>query len=201
MKSKIEIHLEKINSSKLTRFFFDKPVLKLIVLVVLGMVLMNLIRFFPNSLLVQSILTVVNMLITIYFIFSIIFIVRNRIKYLMNPKNLKSLIWAYVILIFVIIFVFSNLFSLVNITRQGYLTYGDCSDSFSVEQMNGDSQISRSFFYFSAITFFSVGYGDICPMGLSKTLSIIVALVGHVISVLLVAIILSNYLKFKSKKN
>jgi voltage-gated potassium channel Kch len=47
--------------------------------------------------------------------------------------------------------------------------------------------------YFSAITFFTVGFGDICPMGVSKLVSVLNALIGNLFTVLILAIAITNY--------
>ncbi|WP_350344640.1 ion channel [Proteinivorax tanatarense] len=49
--------------------------------------------------------------------------------------------------------------------------------------------------YFSFITLFAVGYGDVSPLGLAKGVAIVQALVGYVLPY---AIIL-NYIVFKPK--
>ncbi len=96
--------------------------------------------------------------------------------------------------------IFSTIYNVVDLTEMGYIKYGTCSDNFSRSMLETDPTISRDFFYFSAMTFFGVGYGDICPMGFAKIISIITSLIGHVISVILVALIINNYV-MRSKKD
>jgi len=59
-----------------------------------------------------------------------------------------------------------------------------------------DTLRSYSFLYFTTMLF-TVGYGDICPMGSAKIFSMITAIIGHVLSVILVALIINNHFKLK----
>lgn len=83
---------------------------------------------------------------------------------------------------------------------KGYLTYGTCSDTFIPESAVNASQISHEYFYFSAVTFFTVGYGDICPMGWNKGLALFNAFIGHFISVVVMVIVISYYLKRRNEE-
>jgi hypothetical protein len=108
----------------------------------------------------------------------------------------------------VVIFISSILYNFVDLSHLGYIQYGNCNGQFNPSLINPpanstasyNSFISKDFFYFSAITFFTVGYGDICPMGLDRVVSIIVAFIGNIISVILVAFIINNYLS-KRREN
>jgi len=62
-----------------------------------------------------------------------------------------------------------------------------------------DPNISHDYFYFSAITFFSVGYGDVCPMGLCKIMAVVTAFAGNIVTVVLMAIVVSLYLNRRTK--
>lgn len=62
------------------------------------------------------------------------------------------------------------------IVRDGFLTEGD-----------GFLMKLESSFYFSAMTLFSVGYGDIYPMGIGRMLAVFEALVGYTIPAAFVA--------------
>jgi potassium channel LctB len=198
MKEALEIHLKKINNSAAKRLFLNRPILKMIILLIISLVLINIQKSLPEVP-IKLTFILIYFLIVFYFIVALVFIVKERINYLMNPKNIFKLIQAYAILILVIITVFSMLFSAVEFAQMGYITYGVCSDKFSPASIISDSQISQSYFYFTAVTFFSVGYGDICPMGWAKILAVITAFAGNVISVILIAVILNNYLRHKEK--
>jgi hypothetical protein len=43
------------------------------------------------------------------------------------------------------------------------------------------------------MTFFTVGAGDICPMGVSKIVTVLDALIGNAFTVLILAIAITNY--------
>ncbi len=52
----------------------------------------------------------------------------------------------------------------------------------SGQQLSGSFlDILSSSFYFSAITLLSVGYGDISPVGIGRSISILEALIGYII--------------------
>lgn len=143
---------------------------------------------------------VLNVLITVYFVIVIIHVAKTALNYLMSPKHVWALIGACSLLIFVMLLVFSMLFSFIEVSHLGALRYGGCSDYFDPGSVVEDPDISREFFYFTAITFFTVGYGDICPMGAAKIIAVLAAFVGHVVSVVLVALILNNYFMARNDK-
>jgi hypothetical protein len=84
------------------------------------------------------------------------------------------------------------------VTGKGYLKYGSCTDTNTItdEMINQDPLLVSNFFhypYFSSITFFSVGFGDICPMGASKLIAILNAIIGNAFTVLILALAITNY--------
>jgi potassium channel LctB len=190
---------------KLIEFFFKRPILKLIILLIIQFFIIRIPELFPSSFPIRLVTIVLGIILTIYFILVIIHVVRLSLKHLMNPKNLFYLIGAYILLILVILFVSSMLYNFVDLSHLGYIQYGNCNDNFNPSlinyfqqqntNLNTTSAISKDFFYFSAVTFFTVGYGDICPMGFAKVVSILVAFMGNIISVILLAFIINNYLK------
>jgi potassium channel LctB len=58
-----------------------------------------------------------------------------------------------------------------------------------VHQHNAADRWTRSL-YFSAITLFSVGYGDLTPFGWSRALAIVQAMIGYILPAALVVHIL-----------
>ncbi len=60
--------------------------------------------------------------------------------------------------------------------------------------INGDFlSVLQDSMYFSAITLFSVGYGDITPVGVGRWLSIIEALLGYIMPTAFVVRSVVNY--------
>ena len=53
-----------------------------------------------------------------------------------------------------------------------------------------DAMRSRDHFYFAGITFYTVGCGDICPMGLSRKLALLNAFSGNFFSVVKMAMVI-----------
>jgi len=130
-------------------------------------------------------------LLIIHIIFTFIFNFYTSIFMLWKPKNLLFLFMGYFIGIISILLMFTLIYSSVDASEKGYLTYEKCSDHFDHDVMKKDIQKSQNYFYFSTVTFFSVGYGDICPMGLSKIVSIVNMWVGHLVTTLFLGIAIS----------
>lgn len=131
---------------------------------------------------------------------------RHGLKYLFNNQgNIYELIIGYAMAVLGIIFFFTTLYSISEELHTGYLTYGECSDIDVDERVIfNDPNTVQSFsgkFYFSAVTFFTIGYGDICPMGLNKGLSLVNGFFGSVFATIILAIAIAKYLeKDRDKK-
>lgn len=186
--------------SELSSFLFEKPLKKFIILIVLQIITFFITSYFPNDAYVRGITISLNILIIVYLVSVIIHVIRKTLSSLMSPKNVWHLIGAYALLLLVLLLIISTLYNFAEITRTGYLTYGECTSGFSPLMISNDPNISRDFFYFSTMTFFTVGYGDICPMGTAKLVSIIGSFIGHVVSVVLIALILNNYMQARKKE-
>jgi potassium channel LctB len=139
---------------------------------------------------------------TILFIALPFLFIRRGMKYLFNHEGvLLRLIWGYLIIIFVIILLFSQLYAVSSAFDLGYITRGTCHDNFNQDMMKADPLVSNNYFYFSSVTFFTVGYGDICPMGASKFIAIINSLIGHIFTTIVLVIALSSFLEYKKEKD
>ena len=85
----------------------------------------------------------------------------------------------------------------------GYLTYEKCASGLGIEGTQFNNVYIKGFvdiIYFSSITFFTIGYGDICPMGINKIIAIFNALAGHIFTAIVMVLALANYLIGKKKK-
>jgi len=181
----------------LTKLLFNRPILKFIILLIVYFLLNSVISYFPKNFPIRIFFDLLGILIFIYFVAVVIFIIRRSLHQLFNPRNVISLIFAYALFILGIILLFSTLYNLVELSGTGYIKYGSCNGNFNPSMIASDPGLSREFFYFSAMTYFTVGYGDICPMGFAKTISIFNAFIGNIIAVIIVAIIINNYVRRK----
>ena len=200
-KEEEKYHIKRIKELHgLGKLLFNHPLLKFLILVIFYLVLNNIQAYFSGEYGIRTIISIIGILISIYFIIVIVYIVRRSINKLINPENLFMLILTYALFILGILLLFSTIFSIIEITKMGYLKYGICSDSFNPSMIENDPQISRGFFYFASVSFFSVGYGDICPMGFAKLAAIFTAFIGHLVSVVVVALIVNNYIRKKESR-
>lgn len=193
----VEKHVERLTG--FGKILFDKPIFKFFIFLSVQIIITFISEFFPGNILLRTVINVISILISIYFIAILIYLIRRWFRRLLNPENVFVLIFSYVLFILGILLFLSAIFNFAEILGMGYLKYGVCSDNFNSSMIKTDLQASKSFFYFTATTFFSVGYGDICPMGIDKTLSILTAFIGHLISVIIVVLILNNYIRKKEE--
>jgi hypothetical protein len=121
-------------------------------------------------------------------------LIQRPLDRLFRADNIASIIGSYALFIFGILLLVSLSFMAIRYLGWGYITYGQCSDSFSRDMIKSDPKASGDYFYFAAVTFFTIGYGDICPMGASKLLAIVTAFIGNAITVVLMGIVLALYL-------
>ncbi|MFH1750199.1 MAG: ion channel [Candidatus Micrarchaeota archaeon] len=192
--------------SKIKELLFSRPVAGLIILVLLIDALTNaegsIIDIFgpktAYSIIPIALIVVSAALFGIIVVRIIIdYLIRKPIDKLLTAENLGSLLLSYALFVFGILLLISFSYLELNRFGLGYLTYGKCTDTFSPALMESDSNISHDYFYFSAVTFFTIGYGDICPMGLSKYLSIVTVFMGNIVTVILMAIVITLYLRRK----
>jgi len=202
LKKRFEYSKEKIRELHgITKVLFERPLLKFFIFVIIYTVLNEIQGFFPEQLKIRTIIGLIGIIISIYFVLVIIYVIRSSIKRLSNPENIFSLIFTYALLILGMLLLFSTIFNIIELTKTGYITYGSCSDKFDSSMIQTDNQISRAFFYFAAVSFFSVGYGDICPMGFAKIAAVSTAFIGHIFSVIVIALVINNYIRKKEKDN
>ena len=138
-------------------------------------------------------------LLIIYVIIFLIYRIRINITRLLHHElKFNEIITGYVSSVIFIIILMSILYWTVTLFGVGYLKYGSCVDNVDLtrDMMMNDPLRVKEFLhypYFSAITFFTVGFGDICPMGYAKILTMINALIGNAFTVLILAIAITNY--------
>lgn len=90
----------------------------------------------------------------------------------------RELVSKYIYLIMGVVLLFGVFFIILQ-TRT--------ADSGLRVAIGTDALSERDAFYFSAVTYFTVGYGDIVPYGYAKLLSVVEAGIGTVINLIILA--------------
>ena len=183
--------------SRIGKILFKRPILKFFIFLAIQILLTELSGYFPKSLAIRAVINLLSILISVYFVLIVIHLIRTWWRRLMQPENLFVLLVSYALFIIGILLFFTTIYNLAEVARLGYIKYGTCDNNFNIH----DPQVSSDFFYFTAMTFFTVGYGDICPMGIDRIISIITAFFGHLISVVIVALIINNYIRNREEKS
>jgi hypothetical protein len=185
--------------SGLRRALFERPILKLFLVLLFLVIAFTLTRYV--SIPVLSLFVALAIIIAVVYAIVLIghivglYLIRKAFARLLSARDIVSLLFSYVMFIVVILLVISTLFGVVEGLRLGYLTHGPTTDEFNSDVLDSeDSNVSHDYLYFSAVTFFSVGYGDICPMGICKPLAMMTAFAGNVVNVVLMGIVVSVYL-------
>jgi hypothetical protein len=130
-------------------------------------------RFFTVGQRINTTIVVIGVLITL---FSIGVIPSTR--RISNSKGVFSFILSYLMFIFAIIFLFSG-------------TYALNSDLFLVNDVSSEISFTDAL-YFSTITFTTVGFGDIAPLGVNRLLASAEALIAITINIGFIGYILAS---------
>jgi hypothetical protein len=126
--------------------------------------------------------------------------IRNLIR---NQEiTIGEIILDYCLAAVSVILFFAMLYSVADTADIGRLQYGGCEqglrpdvDETGYAGLSTPSAMSHyNTIYFSAITFFTVGYGDICPVGVDKLLSILNAWAGVLINIIVISVAIGQYL-------
>jgi len=174
---------------------FHKPVWVVLFILFFGFFFLSLgtgSGIFAFQLISKILLYVAGPLYTIFYIFVMI---GRSLNHMLTAQSLWKMAFGYVLCIFGIILLLSMGYYTIDALGKGYLTYGTCSDKFDPSMISSDALRSSNHLYFAAITFFTVGYGDVCPMGWSKLLAIINASIGHFFSAVVMVIVVTLYFK------
>jgi potassium channel LctB len=172
---------------------------RIFILLIVTLIFYYLAKIFPEYGLVLTVPGgIFGIILGIYIVLSIFYFVDYSFHKLMEARNLGMLALYYLAFIFTVILIFSMFYAIVEGAGFGYLKYGECDSEFNM--IDDDFDSSNDYFYFSAITFFAVGYGDICPMGLAKGISVLNAFVGNFIAVVIMVLVVSYYVKRKKGK-
>ncbi len=185
--------------SRAERILYVRPFVK-VPIFVLGILLLILISkiLIPQHTIYANFVSVLLVsCLNAYLIFFVVFMVKRSLKSLMTAKNIWNLFISYLLFILGVLLLFSFAYETTTDRGKGYLTYGSCSDSFNSSMIQTDPHVSKDYFYFSAVTLFTVGYGDICPMGWNKTLALLNAFIGQFINVVIMVFVISSYMRRK----
>ncbi|GAB6084865.1 ion channel [Alkaliphilus crotonatoxidans] len=115
----------------------------------------------------------------------------------------RTVIFYNIIILFVISIIIASFFAVIYIVLE-ILEVGVIVDHYSsvAHQEEFRDIVTRSI-YFSFITLFAVGYGDMTPFGLSKGVAIIQAFIGYIFQYIMIInylIINPRILRYVQKK-
>ncbi len=163
-------------------------------------VLASITAAFLHSVLV--IFIAIAFLLIIFLLLSSVALMKKSLGLLLHHQaSYSTLVYGYASGVAGIIFFFAISYNILAAFGGGFLTYGHCSDALAVAERPLDSvKTITGYIYFSSITFFTVGYGDICPVGLSRLLAIVNAFAGQIFSTIIVALALGTFINNKDKK-
>lgn len=184
--------LNRIENALYRRPFIKVPVF-IGLMVALRLIL--LIIFKSESAIYYHLSVVIVLIIGIYLIFFLVHLLRQSFKSMLTAKSLWGLFLSYILFIFCLLLLLSSAYGEIERMEKGYLTYGRCSDDFEKDMIKNDGLKSTNYFYYTAVTFFTVGYGDICPMGMAKQISLLNAFIGNFVSVVVMVIAITAYTK------
>lgn len=128
-------------------------------------------------------ITVESRINTIFMVISIVVVLYSlglipTINKLAKPKSVLSFLVSYTIFIMVIIFLFAG-------------TYMANNEFF----LNNGGPVKLDFhnsLYFSTMTFTTVGYGDIAPLGINRLISSLEAIIGVTLNIAFIGYILAS---------
>ena len=144
---------------------------------IVGITLFGLIHFFIHRT-ANFVLIIAAIFILFYSMGTII-----KLKELLRSKNIIAFILSYTVFILLIIFLFSG----------AYLT----NDSMFTESGRQKTLTFEETIYFSIITFTTVGYGDISPKGINRTIASAESLIGVILNIAFVGYMFATK-RFKS---
>ena len=130
-------------------------------------------------------------------LFVIIFVIGMSIRTLFIPYALqkKFLSWEsfiYLIFIYVTIFLGFGL-SYFIFLQNGYSVLLE-----NGKEVKGFTKSIQTSFYFSGMTLFSVGYGDVTPAGFGRFIAVIEALIGYTIPA---SFVVRTVIDFRKERN
>jgi hypothetical protein len=146
------------------------------------------------------------LLLIVYVILFLMMRIQINIRKLLHHElKLGGILTVYITSVIFIVLLFSIAYWSMTFFGVGYLKYGSCVDNVDLTRdiiFNDTSRVINPMHYpyFSAITFFTVGYGDICPMGASKMVSTLNVLIGNAFTILILGIAITNYAFNKSNE-
>jgi len=101
-----------------------------------------------------------------------------KIDNLIESRSISSFIVSYLVFVLIIVFLFSSFYS--------------ANNSSFMEQGKQTSISFQDSFYFSAVTFTTVGYGDIIPLKENRTIAMIEALTGTILNIGFIGYVLAS---------
>lgn len=124
---------------------------------------------------------------------SIIILLRLMLYKIVNIKkySILNLIFFLVLLLLLVIFLFGCIYHYFNDQKTNYLMF-----------FSNGNHVDNFFdaIYFSAVTFFAIGYGDIIPQGMFKIVAIIEVILMVLMNIVFIGVIANFVVQHKIKE-
>jgi potassium channel LctB len=184
---------------KALNFVLDKTIQFILCLIALICVSLIFIRISPWFLYVSL------FLFSFYLLLSgVAFIYKGWLLFFDKKKSFPRLLFGYFSCVLGFVVIFSVIYISFTVLNLGYLSYGNCTATFNKELLLSGKITPLtdwvSMVYFSSITFFSVGYGDICPVGAHRIVSIFNAMAGHIFTAIILVLAMSYFVDYFMKR-
>ncbi|MDD5193872.1 MAG: potassium channel family protein [Candidatus Nanoarchaeia archaeon] len=172
----------------------DSLIKRFIFLIIISLLIYLSIFIFNQNYSIMAVLFILTIFAMIYLFVQAMILIRQNLE---SGRLLLSIL-CYVIVFLWITFLISNLFNISQLNNWGSISYNCPKNSDSL--LNKTDLASGEFFYFTATTILTIGYGDICPFGFSRVLAGLTGFIGMFMYIGFIFLLAKYYILNKNNK-